>query len=79
MPRTRDAIAEANQRCRDLRNRMHEAEQKLQPLREQLRAAQAECEQAVAESIRLARRADVLQKFVTAFIQMTHELASDKA
>jgi chromosome segregation ATPase len=78
MPRTIDAIAEANQRCRDLRNRLHEAEQKLQPLREQLRVAQAECERALAEAGRLARRATVLQQFVTAFIEMTHELASDK-
>lgn len=78
MPRTRDALAAANQRCRDISNRLHESEQKLQPLREELRVAQAERDKSAAEAARLERRNTVLQTFVMAFIELTHELASDK-
>jgi chromosome segregation ATPase len=77
MPRT-SVLAEAHQRCRDLNNRLHESEQKLQPLREELRAAQAERDRALADASRLERRNTVLQTFVMAFIELTHELASDK-
>jgi hypothetical protein len=78
MPRPRDAVADANQRCRDLSNRLHESEQKLQPLREELRVAQVERDKAVSDAVRLERRNTVLQTFVMAFIELTHELASGK-
>jgi len=75
--RQRDAIADAHQRCRELRNQLHESEQKLQPLREELRASQVERDKAVAELAKLHRRNKVLQDFVNAFIAMSHDLAGD--
>jgi hypothetical protein len=77
MPRT-SVLAEAHQRCRDLNNRLHESEQKLQPLREELRAAQAERDKAVLEAVRMKRQNDTLMALVGAIIGVAHEFASDK-
>lgn len=74
MPRnTKTALADAHQANRDLRNQLHDAELRLQPLRERIRELERDLVAATRRAETSERKRRVSRAAVDALIGMLHE------